>query len=194
VFQNVMFVNEGNATTNPICATLTGSRNYYGNVTFRTTGALAVVETTKRDVYFNSGDGENYFHRCTFGTDTYDGSANAANYVFEFAASAESSRNVFDHCLWLGSGSTGASFITAGLSSMSSFQIFDNCWFLNNDHGTMNAMTQAFSINAGCGGHLIMHKCISYGATNMETSDSNMIITNPAEAAATGIKGVVCTT
>jgi len=195
VFQNVMFSNEGSAaTTAAVCAILSGSRNYFSNVTFRKLGALAVVDASKRDIKISSSDGENYFYRCTFGTDTYDGSADAANYVMEFVASSETARNVFDECWWLGSGSAGASFITAGASSLSSFQLFKNCIFTNNDHGTMNAMTQAFAINESCGGHLIMHNCLSYGATNLETSDSNMIITNPASAAATGIVGVVATT
>jgi len=194
VFQNLLFSNEGShATTAAICATVTGARNFFGNVTFRKLGALAVVDASKRDIKINSSDGENYFYKCSFGTDTYDGSANAANYVMEFTASAQTARNVFDECIFLGSGSSGASWITAGASSMSSYQLFKNCIFWNNDHGSMNAMTQGFSINAACGGHLLMHNCLSYGATNLETSDSSMIITNPASAAATGIVGVVAT-
>lgn len=193
VFQNVLFSNEGNATTNPICLSVTGSRNYFGNVTCRTIGALVVVETSKRDIYINSSDGENYFYKCTFGSDSYDGSANAANYVMEFAASAQTARNVFDECLWLGSGSTGASFILTGLSSTTSFQLFKNCVFYNNDNGTMGAMAQGFNINANTGGHLIFNKCMMVGATNAETTDSLLIFTNPAEAAATGVKGVALT-
>ena len=185
VFQNVMFVNEGNATTNPICATLTGSRNYYGNVTFRTQGALAVVETTKRDVYFNSGDGENYFYKCTFGTDTYNGSADAANYVMEFAASTETARNVFDGCLWLGSGSAGASWIKTGYGSLSSMQWFRDCLFYNNTNGTMNEMTQGFALNSSSGGSLIFQRTSYYGCATLETSNRGIILGEEVNAAGT---------
>lgn len=186
VFQNIMFSHEGShATTAAICATITGSRNYFGNVTFRKLGALAVVDASKRDVYLNSDDGENYFHKCTFGTDTYDGSANAANFVMEFAASAQTARNVFDQCLWLGSGSSGASWIKTGASSLSSMQWFKDCLFWNNDLGSMNAMTQGFALAADSGGKFIFQNTVYYGAATLETSNSTIIQVENVYAAAT---------
>lgn len=192
VFENVMFTNEGDSASSLIAATVTGARNYFGNVTFRVIGASAVTATGKRDIKLTSSNGENYFYKCTFGSDSYDGSANAANYPMELTAAAGSARNVFEECLWLGSGSSGASFIIAGATSTTSVTWFKRCLFFNNQLGSMNAMTQAFSI-AGGNGYFLMQDCLSAGATNLETSDSGLIITNPAPAAATGIVGVAAT-
>jgi len=154
-------------------------------VVFRTQGALAVVETTKRDVYLNSSDGENYFYKCTFGTDTYDGSANGVNCNMEFAAGTQTARNIFDRCLWLGSGSSGAYWIKAGLSSFSSFQLFQDCLFYNNLHGSMNEMTQGFSLNAGCGGELVFKGTSYYGCATLETANTGMILGEEVNAAGT---------
>lgn len=185
VFQNVMFSNEGDDAHNLIGATVTGARNYFGNVTFRVIGATAVTATGKRDIKLNSTDGENYFYKCTFGTDTYDGSANAANYNMEFTASAETARNIFDSCLWLGSGSSGAAWIIAGASSMSSFQLVSNCLFYNNLHGSMNEMTQGFNLNAACGGELVFKNTSYYGCATLETTNSSMILGDEVNAAGT---------
>lgn len=186
VFQNVMFSNDGShATTAAICATITGARNFFGNVHFKKTGALAVVDTSKRDIVINSSDGENYFHKCTFGSDTYDGSANAANYVMEFTASAETARNVFDQCLWLGSGSSGASWILTGSSSLSSMNWFKDCLFYNNTNGSMNEMTQGFALNAASGGSFIFQRTSYYGCATLETSNSGIILGEEVNAAGT---------
>ena len=167
VFQNVMVSHEGTVSSAAaaIAVQITGARNYFGNCTFRQVGALTVLETSKRDVKLNSSDGENYFYKCTFGSDSYDGCANGANYNMEFTAAAQSARNVFDECLWLGSGSSGASFIIAGASATTSATWFKRCLFFNNQLGSMNAMTQAFSI-AGGNGYFIMHDCMVYGAAS----------------------------
>jgi hypothetical protein len=192
VFENVMFTNEGDSASSLIAATVTGARNYFGNVTFRVLGASAVTATGKRDVKLNSSDGENYFYKCTFGADSYDGSANAANYQMEFTASAQSARNVFDECLWLGSGSSGAGFFIAGASATTSINWFKRCMFFNNQLGSMNAMTQAFSI-AGGNGYFVMQDCLAYGAGALETVDSLLIIKNDVNAAATGLLGLPAT-
>jgi hypothetical protein len=194
VFQNFMISHEGTVSSAAaaIACTVSGSRNYFGNVTFRQVGALTVLETTKRDIKLNSSDGENYFYKCTFGSDSYDGSANAANYNMELTASAQSARNVFDECLWLGSGSSGAGFIIAGASATTSLTWFKRCMFFNNQLGTMNEMAQGFSIAAG-NGYFIMQDCLLYGAGALETTDSLLIVKNHVNAAATGLLGIVAT-
>jgi hypothetical protein len=190
-----MFSQEGShATGNAIPFKITGARNYLENVTARNLSTLGVLDASKRDLVINSVDGENYFKNCCFGTDTYDGSANAANYVLEFNGAVETARNIFDDCIFLGSGSSGACFILATtVSCMSSFQLFKNCKFWNNDHGSMNAMTQAFNIAGACGGHLIFENPLIYGASALETVDSNMVIGSNAFAAATTGRLVVLT-
>jgi hypothetical protein len=194
VFQNFMISHEGTVSSAAaaIACTVSGSRNYFGNVTFRQVGALTVLETTKRDIKLNSSDGENYFYKCTFGSDSYDGSADAANYNMEFTAAAQSARNVFDECLWLGSGSVGAGFFIAGASATTSLTWFKRCMFYNNDLGSMDAMAQAFSI-AGGNGHFVMQDCLVHGAGALETADSLLIVKPHVNAAATGLIDIVAT-
>lgn len=186
--ENLMVSQEGShATLNAVALYISGARNYLKNVTARVLGALAVVDASKRDVVFASPDGENYFDHCTFGTDTYDGSANAANYVMEFNGANQTARQFFADCVFFGSGSSGAAFILATtVNCLSSMQRFQRCLFYNNDHGTMNAMTQAFNIAAGCGGDFIMdNDTVVYGATALETVDSGRLFWTNAAAAAT---------
>ena len=187
VFQNIMVTHEGTVSSSAaaIAVQITGARNYFGNCTFRQIGALTVLETSKRDIVLNSSDGENYFYKCTFGADSYDGSANAANYVMEFTASAQTAKNVFDECIWLGSGSSGASWIVSGASSLSSFNLFKNCLFYNNDNGTMNSMTQGFALNAGSGGQFIFQGTDCYGEATLETTNSAIIQVRGAMLGAT---------
>lgn len=190
VMANMMISQEGDhATGNAIALKITGARNYFKNVTARNLSASGVLDVSKRDVVLNSSNGENVFSSCTFGTDTYDGSANAANFVFEFNGAVETARNKFYDCMFLGSGSSGASFIKCTTTSAtSSFQLFKNCVFYNNDNGSMNTMTQAFAIDAACGGQFIFIDSWMYGASTLQTTNSANFIVQDAAAAATSMK------
>lgn len=187
---NVMITQEGShATGNAIAAKVTGARNYFQNVHIRNISLLGAVDASKRDLVLNSSDGENYFKNCTFGSDTYDGTANAANYVLEFNGTAQTARNTWDNCWFLGSGSTGASFILATTTScVSSMQLFKNCVFYNNDNGTLSPMTQAFAIDVNCGGQFIFIDSWVYGAATLQTTNSANVIVQDAAAAATSMK------
>ena len=194
VFQNIMFTHEGsNATTCARAVDMTGDRNYFGNCTFRQIGAASVLDASKRDIYINSDNGENYFYKCAFGSTSYDGSANAANYNMEFAASAQSGANVFEKCQWLGSGSSGASWILTGVNSLTSWTLFQDCLFYNNEMGTMNAMTQGLALNSATSGQLIFKNTSYLGCATLETTNSGYIFGDDVNAAATTGKLVTLT-
>ncbi len=189
IIQDVLITQEGShATSNAIALRVTGARNWLCNVQARTLGALAVVDASKRDLVIASSNGENTFVDCVLGSDTYDGSADAANYVLEFNGANQTARNKFIRCDFLGSGSAGACWILATtVSCLSSYQKFVDCFFWNNTNGTMNAMTQGFNINTNAGGQIVLIDPEIYGCTNLETTDSGLLIgTNVPAAATTG--------
>lgn len=194
IVKNVMFDQQGShATTAAVCFKMTGARNYMENVTYRHIGALAAVDNSWRPFVMNSSNGENLFRQCTFGNDTVDG-VTAANYTFEFNGAVETARNKFDDCIFWGNGSANSCFILATtVSSLSSFQFFKECKFINNDHGDMDAMTQGFNLNADAGGHFIFEDCLVYGATTLETANSGVIQVRNAYAAATSDTCVAAT-
>ena len=194
IFKNIQFSNNySNATTTAVCFKVTGARNYFDNCQFQGLGALGVVDNSHRAIVINSSDGENKFYQCTFGTDTVDG-VTATNYVMEFNGAVQTARNQFEECVWLGNGSANSSFILATtVSALSSFQIFKRCMFLNNDNGTMDPMTQGFSLHVDNGGLFIFMDCLVYGAATLETTNTGKILVRNAPAAATGDIAIAAT-
>ena len=194
IFSNIQFSNNhSHATAGAVCAKVTGARNYFENCHFQGIGALGVVDNSHRSIVIESSDAENKFKSCTFGTDTVDG-VTATNYVMEFSGTGGTARNQFEDCIWLGNGSANSSFILATeVSSLSSFQIFKDCLFLNNDNGTMDPMTQGFALHADNGGLFIFKDCMVYGAATLETTNTGKILVRNAPAAATGDIAIAAT-
>jgi hypothetical protein len=186
VFENIMFTHEGsNATTCARAVDMTGDRNYFGNCTFRQIGASAVTDASKRDIYINSDNGENYFYKCSFGSTSYDGSADAANFNMEFAASAQSGGNVFEKCQWLGSGSAGASWIKCGANSLTSWTLFQDCLFYNNAMGGMNSMTSGLLLAGNTNGQLIFKGTSYLGCDALDSADRGLVYGDDAQLGAT---------
>ena len=193
-FKNVMFDHQGsNATTAGVVCNLSGARNRFESVTFRHIGALATASDTYRALQIASSNGEHYFKNCTIGADTTD-AGTASNYVIEFNGANQTARNVFEDCIIFGNGSANQCFILATTtSSLSSVNIFKRCIFYNNDNGSMDAMTQAFSLAGASGGHIILMDCLVYGASAYESSDSGVLYGRNAYAAATTDTAVALT-
>lgn len=191
---NVMFSQEGShATTAAINMLLTGARNSFSNMTLRNLGALAVVDNSCRALKLYSSDAENYFKRCTIGSDTVDG-VTATNYVIEFAAITGNQRQIFDECVILGNGSANSSFVTAAAESLGgSWVMFKRCLFANPMGGDLDQMTQGFAINAACNGQIYMMDNLVFGAATLETSNSGVLIGRNAYAAGTTDSGVALT-
>lgn len=195
IVKDVMFSQEGShATTAAINMYLTGARNYFEGMTLRNLGALAVVDNSCRALKLGSSDGENYFRKCTIGTDTVDG-VTATNYVMEFEASTGNQRTVFDECFILGNGSANSAFILAtGANCINgSWVMFKRCLFSNPMAGDYDQMTQGFAITSASNGLLYFMDCLVYGAATLETSNSGCIIGRNAYAAATSDSGVALT-
>jgi hypothetical protein len=140
-----------------------------------------------------SSNGENVFKHCCIGADTEDGGT-ATNYVMEFSGTIQQARNTWEDCVFFGNGSANASFILAtATSSLSSYNFFKRVKFINNDHGTLDAMTQGFALAANSGGHFIFEDCLVYGATTLETTNSGVIQVRNAYATATSDSCVAAT-
>lgn len=178
-------------TSAQICWVEGGGNNYYSSVSFlgmeNATGAAAQAGSRSLTVGTNT-TGENTFINCTVGSDTITRSA--ANYSLEFLSGTP--RNTFRNCIFscLTSSATAA-FINAAASSIDRFQVFDNCYFLNQVKSTSTTLNQAFNISSSCGGEFFLTNCGVYGVTAQETSASgNIIGNNPAPAAATSGKSI----
>jgi hypothetical protein len=185
--------NHSHATAGAVCCDIAGSRNYFENVQFQNLGASAYVDNSCRALTITSGNGENRFVNCTFGSGTVDGGS-ATNYLLEFVGANQTARNVFENCYFLGNGSANSSFFAmATQSGGSAFQKFERCLFFNNKHGSLDEMTEAFDVIATCGCWFIMMDNLVWGAATYETTNSGLFIGRHAYAAATTDLGVVLT-
>jgi len=181
--KNIMWSQDGShATTAAINCSMTGDRNRLEYVTFRNLGALAVVDNSMRNMKVTSSNGENFFYRCTFGADSLD-YGTAANSVIEYAGT-NTARDQYVECTFLSGGSANGLFLTLGKSSTTAWTLFERCKFINNMLGSMDAMTQAFSIGSSNGYVLLMDSLV-HGASAYETSDSGLLFGRHAYAAAT---------
>lgn len=183
IMKNVLWSQDGtHASTAAINCSMTGDRNYLENVTFRNLGALSVVANAMRNMEVSSSNGENYFKRCTFGADSFD-AVTATNYCVEYSGT-ETARDTYEECNFLHGGSANASFLLLGNSSTTAWTAFERCKFINNMLGSMDAMTQAFSIGSP-NGYVLLMDCLVHGASAYETSDSGLLFGRHSYAAAT---------
>jgi len=112
-----------------ILVTVSGERNYFGNVHFAGIGdATAGDDTAARVVYLNDGD-ENYFDGCLFGLDTVMRSA--ANYTVEMAGGVQ--RNTFNECMFqmATDATTPVHIKSTGTSGLDRWNRFNNCVYYN---------------------------------------------------------------
>ena len=191
---NVMFSQEGShATTAAVNMYLTGARNRFEYMTLRNLGALAVVDNSCRTLKLASTDGENYFYKCTIGSDTVDG-VTATNYVIEFSGTGNQ-RQEWDECAILGNGSSNSAFVLATAANCidGSYVRFNRCLFSNPMAGDYDQMTQGFALSTACNGLIYMTDNLVYGAATLETSNSGVLIGRNAYAAGTTDSGVALT-
>jgi hypothetical protein len=183
IVKNIMFSNDGaHATTAAICLTVSGDRNYFENVTMRHTSATAIVDNSLRELVLSGSNGENYFYKCTIGYDSND--AVAGDFVIIDYQGTGASHDTFDQCIILGYGSQDGLFVKQAANATTGWTLFRNCDFINNILGSMDALTQGFSI-AGGNGYLFLRNCNVHGAGAFETSDSGLLYGDNVNAAAT---------
>lgn len=170
-----------------------GQRNFYSNCTFigpqDATGGAA---TGARSLVIGAGgNGENTFVSCTIGGDAI--ARSGANYNIEFLGG--SPRNTFRNCIIPCFASVAtAAFINAATTTVDRWNVFDNCYFINNIKSTGTTLNQAFNISSSAGGLFLMNNCAVYGVTAQETSASGLVIGNNGTPTAAGSGKAIATT
>jgi hypothetical protein len=184
LMSNIMWSQDGShATTAAINCAMSGDRNRLEYVTFRNLGALAYVDNSMRNLKITSGDGENYYKYCNIGADSID-MVTGAGVAIEYAGT-NTARDTYEKCNILSGGSVNGTFLTAGTNATTAWTKFLDCDFVNNILGSMDSMTQGFSIGGGNGYFLMAGKTRVHGCDTLETTNSGLIVGENAVAAAT---------
>ena len=170
-----------------ILVTLTGDRNYFGNVHFAGIGdATAGDDTAARCLYINDGD-ENVFDGCVFGLDTIMRSA--ANYTIELAGGVQ--RNSFFNCMFqmATDATTPVHIKSTGTSGLDRWQRFDNCLFYNFTTNDSAEPAAVFDLSAQTAtGHILLTgPQMIRGIDNWEATASGRLYIQPYTATANAI-------
>lgn len=188
IVKNMMFSQEGShATGNAVPLYVVGDRCYLENVSTRNIGALAVVNAAHRSLKIGAAD-DLTFINCQFGECSYD-AVTAASTVIEFVGIG--GKWLFENCMIIGASSSSATFCKWGASA-GGFTLFDRCKFFNRVGAGLEAMTQAFSIDASSD-KVYLVDCIVDGATALETADSGLLYGVNAKATTTSERSVALT-
>ena len=149
-----------------ICFTVTGSRNYFGNVQFGGAGDAASAQATTSRSLKVSGS-ENRFDRCQVGLDTV--TKTVANASLELAGGA--ARNEFVDCNvpFYTSSATALGIIGTGASCIDRTTLFRGCTFGNAAQSGSTTMSALATLPASAGGLLLMKDCTLVGITEFGT-------------------------
>ena len=150
-----------------VLLSITGARNYFGNVHFAGIGNDATGnDNAARVIAFNGGE-ENTFDGCTFGLDTT--TRTGTNYTLEFVTGLSNPRNVFRGCLFSLFGDADAPrHILVGNGGVDRWELFDNCVFMDNsDVQAATVQTDLFQTDtvANQGGILVVKDCMNVSST-----------------------------
>ena len=186
LYKNILFSQEGShATGNAYCVQVTAGRSIFDTCGIRNIGALAVVDSSHRSLVIGTTD-DITFRNCQIGETSYN-AVTASSSVIEFTGT-QGGKYLFYDCLILGASSANATFLKIPANA-GGFWLFKDTVF----HNQGTAMTQAFSISATGNDKVLLKHCMVDGATNLETSDSNILKGINAQAAATGELSVTLT-
>lgn len=171
--------------TNQICWTDSSGRNVYDNIHFGGMGdAASAADTGSHSLVLSGSTGENTFRNCVIGLDTVARSAG----VSEFSVSGGSPRNVFERCIFTtNAGAAGCFWGAVGASGIDRYLTFKECAFLNPIGSGATTMTIGFSVNASPGGILVFDRCLSVGATKLNTTANTSYTNMPASNAGGGL-------
>ena len=170
-FHNVQFT--AGVSTDLILFRVSGHRNYFQNVHFANTSAVAFDTATACDLQLYGGQ-ENYFVDCTIGADSFDKSTGSSLFLTNSGSSA-AARNVFDSCLFVMRADASAPFfINVGASGMDRFLLLRKCTLLNSVGTGGTALAYYFSMNANPGGDLLLQDCMQVGSSNTAASLTNV--------------------
>lgn len=149
--------------TGEITMAVTGQRNCFNGVDILGPASTAAIQAAGSRTLKVSG-GENTFMGCQIGLDTV--TRTAANATVEFSGGV--ARTTFDQCTFpiYTSAATPLWILGTGASCMDRWQIFKNCWFLNNIASGSTGLTVGASLtNASSGGMLVFANCNAVGMT-----------------------------
>ena len=196
VFQNVELFNGGsNATTAAVCLAITGSNNAFINCQISGGGnTTSATNAAMRSLTIAGPGGENYFQHCYIGLTTIARNTTSS----EMELKGATVRNVFEGCTFASyTSSSTTNLISIGAAGIDRSVVFKDCIFLN--PGTASGgsiMAQALTINANPGGVVMVHNCLSGGATvsftKLQTTAAAAVFGDNAGSAA-GAYGVAMT-
>ena len=149
-----------------ICFTVSGGRNYFGNVQFGGAGDAASAQSTSSRSLLVSG-GENRFDRCQVGLDTV--TKTVANASLELSGGA--ARNEFWDCNFpfYTSSATSLGILGTGASCIDRTTLFRGCTFENAAQSGSTTMSALATLPASAGGYLLMKDCTMVGITEFGT-------------------------
>ncbi len=170
-----------------ILVTVSGDRNYFGNVHFAGIGdATAGDDTAARILYLNDGD-ENYFDGCVFGLDTIMRSA--ANYTVEMAGGVQ--RNTFNDCMFqmASDATTPRHVLVTGTSGVDRWNRFNDCVWYNFTTNDSAQTAAAFDVSAQTAtGHFLLTGTQQLiGIDNWESTASGRLWISQATATANAV-------
>jgi len=200
LFENIEFFNGGaHATEAAVCVLVTGSYNSFVNCQISGGGhATAAANAATRSLVVQGngtgGGGENTFRHCYIGLTTVQRGSTSS----EIELKTNTPRNWFEDCTIASAASqNGTILVSIDATGIQDFVVFRNCLFVN--PGTAQGasiLAQAMAVNATPGGVVMLHNCLSGGAsvsfTKFQTTASGPVFAdNPGSA--TGVLGVAAT-
>lgn len=149
-----------------ICFTVSGSRNYFGNVQFGGAGDAASAQSTSSRSLKVSGS-ENRFDKCQVGLDTV--TKTVANASLELSGGA--ARNEFWDCNFpfYTSSATSLGILGSAASCIDRTTLFRGCTFGNAAQSGSTTMSALATLPASAGGLLLMKDCSLVGITEFGT-------------------------
>ena len=175
-----IYANFGIFNDNAIAAQITwqdqGGRNYYQGVMFGGMGdSTSAASATSRVLKLggSGASGENIFDGCTIGLDTM--ARSAANASVEFAGSSK--RNVFRNCRFpaIASASTPLYLTSSGTNPLETFQLFENCAFINQQaNGSGTTLAAVATLAASGNGNVILRNCSRFNVTDWGTNATSL--------------------
>lgn len=193
-FQNVEFFNGGNhATQAAVCLLVTGDRTTFINCQISGGGhATAAGNAAMRSLVIGSATGpiaadECFFLHCYIGLDTIARTAATS----EIEVLGGSARVKFEDCDFscyaTGSGS-GAFFFKVGADGIDRFLELTRCRFLNASTFSGGVdLGNAMSLNAACGGRIVMNSCALTGVTATAATKTCLFFDNVNGSTTTGL-------
>lgn len=175
-----------------VCVTVTGSRNYFNNVTIQGMGIAAAGDDTAGRSLVLSGAEECRFVDCTIGLDTI--ARSTTNAELELKSSA--TRNEFFNCRFLSfADNAGHKFIKAddAAAACDRYHLFQDCTFINSIDSTATQMDEAIVAHASLGGHLIIKNSTLVGADDWDDADTGKVMIDGAAPTA-GTSGLAVDT